>query len=289
MSQTIEQYLAQLKELLKDHDPAIIRDALSDTEEHLRSAMVGQELDALQSIIDEYGTPEETAAAYAIMEERLSPGLGISKGRSKKNWMARFFGIFADPRAWSALLFALISFVTGTIYFCWVMTGLSVSISMSILIFGVPLAALILLSFRGLAWFEGRIVEALLGERMPRRPVFTRKDVTPVEKLKTIFSSRVTWFSTLYLFLQFPLGVLHFCLTIALSSVGLSLVALPLLRYISWRSDTFDLGGPVILYSRLWIPVFMLAGVILLTLTMHLGKGLGWVRGKLARALLVVE
>ena len=43
---------------------------------------------------------------------------------------------------------------------------------MIIMIFGIPLAALIFLSFRGLAWLEGRIVEALLGVRMPRRPVF---------------------------------------------------------------------------------------------------------------------
>ena len=69
MSQNIEQYLSQLKKELSGCDRATIQDALSDAEEHLRTALTSAmadadilEDDAILQIIEEYGTPEEVAA-----------------------------------------------------------------------------------------------------------------------------------------------------------------------------------------------------------------------------------
>lgn len=290
MSQTIENYLSQLKLLMKDCDPATVRDAQADAEEYLRSAiaMEGQEPSSLDDIIEEYGTPEETAAAYQMMEKKMNPSLSMQQTKVDRPWLGRFFGVYGDPRAWGSVLYMLISLITGTLYFSWAVTGLSLSLSMSILIFGIPLAALIFLSFRGLAWLEGRIVEALLGVRMPRRPVFTRKDITWVEKLKAIFGSKVTWFSTLFLILQFPLGIIYFVLFITLFAVGLSFVAIPVLQY-GFHLPVFIWNGMPHIFDPWTMPLFVLAGVILLTTNMHLAKGLGSLHAKLARALLVAE
>lgn len=71
--------------------------------------------------------------------------------------------------------YMLIAFVTGIFYLSWAVTGVSISISFLIFIFGFPIALLFLLSVRGLALIEGRLVEALLGVRMPRRPFFCIK------------------------------------------------------------------------------------------------------------------
>ena len=182
----------------------------------------------------------------------------------------------------------LISIVTGTVYFSWAVTGISLSVSMIIMIFGIPLAALIFLSFRGLALLEGRIVEALLGVRMPRRPVFTRKDVTWQQKLKSIFGSKVTWFSLLYLLLDFPLGVLYFCLTVTFFALGLGLIAVPILQYF-FHIPMIDWNGYSVYLATWTYPLIILAGFLVLTLNMHLAKGLGWLQGKLARGLLVVD
>ena len=159
---------------------------------------------------------------------------------------------------------------------------------MIIMIFGIPLAALIFLSFRGLALLEGRIVEALLGVRMPKRPVFTRKDVTWQQKVKSIFSSRVTWFSTLYLVLQFPISVTIFCVFITLLALSLAFIAVPVLQYgfgipvLSWNDTMF--------YFAPWsMPLFVIGGLLLLLVTMHFAKGMGVLRGKMARALLVAD
>jgi hypothetical protein len=288
MSQTIENYLAQLKILMKDCDPATIRDAQVDAEEYLRSAMEGLEPSALDAVIEEYGSPDETAAAYQMMEKKMNPSLSITQTRNDRSWFARFFRVYGDARAWGSVLYMLISLITGTLYFSWAVTGLSLSVSMIIMIFGIPLAALIFLSFRGLAWLEGRIVEALLGVRMPRRPVFARKDVTLIEKLKAIFGSKITWFSTLFLLLQFPLGIIYFCLFITLFAVGLSFVAVPILQYV-FHLSMFDLNGIRYVFEPWSMPLFVLGGVLLLTVNMHLAKGLGSLHAKLARALLVAD
>ena len=169
MFNTIEEYLDALKTEMKDADPALIQDAQADAREHLSTALeVAREAnpelngtDTLQKLIEEYGTPEETASAYSEVERRTSPVL--KQAAKPGSALGRFFGVYADPRAWGALLYMFIAFVTGVFYFTWAVTGISLSISFLIFIFGFPLALLFLLSVRGLALLEGRLVEALCG------------------------------------------------------------------------------------------------------------------------------
>ena len=81
MSRTVEEYLAQLKNELLGSDVALMQDALSDAEEYLRTALESArsenpkivEDDALSSIIEKYGTPQEIATAYREVES-FKPG-----------------------------------------------------------------------------------------------------------------------------------------------------------------------------------------------------------------------
>ena len=61
---------------------------------------------------------------------------------------------------------------TGILYFTFAITGSMMSIGLAILIIGIPFFLLFIGTARLLALAEGRIVESLLGTRMPRRPVF---------------------------------------------------------------------------------------------------------------------
>ncbi|MBA4385139.1 MAG: hypothetical protein C0410_10425, partial [Anaerolinea sp.] len=124
--------------------------------------------------------------------------------------------------------------------------------------------------------------------RMPRRPVFARKDVTWKEKLKAIFGSKVTWFSTLFLIVQFPLGIIYFVLFITLFAIGLALIVAPGLQYY-YHLPMFYWNGMTHIISPSTMPLLILAGVIILTTNMHLAKGLGSLHAKLARTLLVTE
>ncbi len=190
---SVEQYLSDLKGALSGGDKATIQDALSDAEEYLRTALGNvssgsgtTEAQALAPIIEKYGTPEEVASAYRkrellaaptpFAERAEAPDVSVpAQQKDARPFYARFFGVFAEPRAWGSLLYMFLALATGIFYFTWAVTGLSVSGGLLVLIIGLPIAVLFLLSVRAIALLEGRLVEALLGVRMPRRPRFAPK------------------------------------------------------------------------------------------------------------------
>src|SRR5689334_13776002 len=236
MFNTIEEYLDALKIEMKDADPALVQDAQADAREHLSLALASakesapetSEADALKKIIDEYGTPDETASAYREVEKRTSPVL--IPAIKPRSILGRFFGVYTDPRAWGALLYMLIAFVTGIFYFTWAVTGVSLSVSFLIFIFGFPVALLFLLSVRGLALVEGRLVEALLGERMPRRPLFSHADMKWFDRLKALLMDKATWLMLVYMLVQFVLGIVYFVVIVTVLSVSLAFMALPFIQ-----------------------------------------------------------
>jgi hypothetical protein len=122
--------------------------------------------------------------------------------------------VYTDPRAWGALLDMLISLVTGIIYFTWGTMGITISISFSLFVFGLPLAIFFLYSVRGFALLEGPNAEALLGKRMLRRPLFFPRIMKRFDRIKMQLRDKHSWLAILYLLLQFPLGVIYFYLTI---------------------------------------------------------------------------
>jgi len=302
MIQSIEQYLTLLKEELSGCDRATIQDALSDTEEHLSIALNSTmsdgnipESDALAQVIEEYGMPEEVAKAYRESENRLAPALSWPghtdepekiKGKDERPFLRRFFGIFADSRAWGAFLYLLFSLATGIIYFTWAVTGVSLSAGLMILIIGLPFAGLFILSVRGIGLVEGLIVEALLGIRMPRRPLFYRKNMGWWQKYKAIISDKHTWLSLVYMILQLPLGVIYFTILVTLFAVSLYGISLPILQ-LGFDLPVSYVNG-VTYYLVAWmLPLTVIAGILLATLTMHLARYLGRQHGALAKFMLV--
>ncbi|MBN2238243.1 MAG: sensor domain-containing protein [Dehalococcoidales bacterium] len=302
MINNIDQYLSLLKKELSGCDRATIQDALSATEEHLTTAfdnLVSEgELsssEAMEQTIQEYGMPEEVAKAYRENEYRVTPVLARTEYREEpeqakpvdtRPFLLRFFGIFADSRAWGSLLYLLFSLATGIIYFTWTVTGLSLSLGMLILIIGLPLAALFILSVRGIGLVEGLLVEALLGIRMPRRQTYYSARPGWWLRFKQVITDKQTWFSLIYMILKLPLGIFYFVLLVVLVSVSLYLVALPVLQL------GFDLpiayANGVLYYLTGWmLPVAVIIGILLLTLTMHLARYLGMLQGSMAKAMLV--
>jgi len=292
MFNTIDNYLEALKNEMQSCDTALTQDALADAREHLFLALEDargkdpeiNEVETLQSIIAEYGTPEETASAYREIERRTTPS--FKQEKKTQSLIGRVFGVYTDPRTWGSILFMFISFITGIIYFTWVITGLSLSIPLMILIFGVPFAILFLLSVQGLGLLEGRLVEALLGVRMPRRRFFTQPGLKWLDRLKALVSDRHTWLSMLYMLLQLPLGILYFTLNVTVVSVSLALIASPVIqKFTNIAVINLD-NGPVFLpYWGLLLMAF--GGFCLLTVGMHLARAIGWLHGRYAKWMLV--
>ncbi len=309
MNNGIERYLSQLKKELSGSDRATIQDALSDAEEYLRTALDGAdpavpEADSLAAVVEKYGSPAEVAAAYKEIESRTPPAFtrparkppekpaepapAPATAAETRPLYLRFFGVYADPRAWGALLYLLFALGTGIIYYTWAVTGLSLSLGLLVLIIGIPIAVLFLLSVRGIALVEGRIVEALLGIRMPRRPLFSRRDIGWWQKIKGLLASRLTWTSIIYMILQLPLGILYFSVTISLVALSVWLIGRPIFE-LTLGLPAFTVS-PYYYYTPDWVmPFSIIGGILLLTLTMHLVKLTGRGHGRLAKAMLVRE
>jgi len=295
MIKSVEEYLELLKTELQDSDAATVQDALSDAEEHLRAALTSlrekqpeaSEEEALTQVIDQYGSPEETASAYVEVERRTSPQLARPVANNE-SLLARFFGVYVDVRAWGSLLYMLIAFVTGIFYFTWAVTGLSLSVSFALFIFGLPFALLFFLSVRGLALLEGRLVESLLGVRMPRRPLFTQQNLKWIERLKELAIDRHTWFSILYMFIQFTLGTIYFVLFVTVLSFSLSFIAIPIVQEWSGMGAIYNNG--IRYFFPIWsYPLLIVGGLILWTTFMNLARGVGQLHGRMAKSLLVID
>jgi hypothetical protein len=291
---TIQEYLERLKEELAGSDPALVQDALYDAEEYLRNAVGGvadgaSEPDrqaALASAVERFGTPREVAEAYHRDDLRVTSALAQPAPPVATDPARRILGVFLDPRAYGALLFMFLSLATGILYFTWAVTGLSLSAGLSILIVGLPFMLLFLASIRMFSLLEGRLVESLLGVRMPRRPRFAAQG-SIWARLRTWLADRRTWTTLLYMVLKLPMGIFSFVLFTVLMSISLALLAAPITQ-LFLDQPLINLYRDHYLYVPLWaFPLFWLAGLLDLLLVMHLARALGRAYGGIAKAMLV--
>ncbi len=299
---SIDEYLRQLRAALEGQDPALIQDALYDAEEYLRAEVAANpgksEADVLELIASTYGAPDEVAAAYRDTEVKVRAALKTPppKAASSPSGLTRFFGVFLDPRAYLSLLYMLLALATGILYFVVVVTGVSLSLGLAVLIVGVPFFLAFIGISRVIALGEGRLLEAVTGERMPRRPVHPGAPAGWLARIGNMLKDPRTWTTLAYLVLMLPLGIVYFTLAIAGISVGASFVGVPLallgealgLTRLDIMSDNLRIGGiPISDHSGFTALLLGVLGVLILTALMHLARGLVRMHARLAKALLV--
>ncbi len=298
---SIDEYLKQLRGALEGEDPALIQDALYDAEEYLRAEVAAHpektEADVLELIASTYGAPEEVAAAYRDTEVKVKAALRTPPPRRPENpsGTRQFFGIFLDPRAYTSLFYMLLTLATGIVYFVLVVAGLSLSAGLAILIIGVPFFLAFIGITRVISLGEGRLIEAITGERMPRRPVHPGAPAGWWARIGAMLSDARTWTTLLYLVLMLPLGIIYFTIATVGLSAGLRLVTAPFVAIadtFGWLDEgwwTFHSHHHVWWYTHSMIgSLFMCAfGVLLLTLLMHVARAIGRGHARLAKALLV--
>ena len=293
MLKKIEDYLDQLKKELSGSDSALVQDALSDAEEHFRTAL-GEalekspelsEADVMQTQIEKYGTPVEIAAAYKEIESRFVPTFALQKQKSPRSFWAKFFGVVAQARTWGAVLYIFLSALTSLFFGMWALLGGSFSLFSLILIIGIPVTGFFLLSLRGIALMEGRIVEALLGVRMPRKPIFFRKGLNWRQKYKALTTESYTWKVFVYLILHLPLVWVHFVVVFVLFGFSIKFAAYPV-----WH---WGLGRALITFSQpfyppAWsFPLVVMTGIGMFFVTLHLAGLIGRIHGRFAKFMLV--
>jgi uncharacterized membrane protein len=264
---SVEQYLEALKKALVGAPAGLIADALADCEEHLRGALAAHpdksEAQVFADMAKSYGSPEEVAGAYRAMDVAPTSPFGRTEtpffspvaAHAPPHWT--FFNVFSDPRTYGALLYMLLALATGIFYFTWATVGMSLTLGLAVLIIGIPFFLVFVYSVRLLALVEGRIVEALLGVRMPRR--------LPAPSSEPGLLGRIKDYLGGFLFAS-----------------GYALVD---------SSHIMVDGGPAWLmgfaHSPLAAILCAVLGVITFFITLHVARALGWLHGRIAEHLLV--
>jgi len=291
---SIDQYLKALGDALANEEPALRQDALSDAEEYLRAEVAQHpgktEADVLEVIASTYGHPEEVADAYRATEATVRKAMqGAQRPPAQTVW-GKIFGVYADARTYTSLFLALLALPTGILYFTVAVTGLSVSIGTAILIFGIPLFLIFLGLVRILSLAEGRLIEGLVGTRMPRRTPYVLKGVALFERIKIMLSDPRTWTTLLYMVLALPIGIFTFVFAIVGIVVPLAMMFAPigvvfgLNGHIRMDDVSFyEYAGPV------GLVLCEVVGFAALTLVLHAVRYLGQLHGSLAKALLVAR
>ena len=291
--ETVDAYLAAMRRALKGCSAGLVSDALADCEEHLQNELAHHpettEADVLASVIETYGTPEEIAEEYRDMEATLQGPFPKPEESPARRY--GFFNVIGDPRAYGALVYMLLSLATGVFYFTWTITGLSLTVGLFILIIGIPFALLFVGSVRVLSHVEGRIIEALLGVRMPRRlPAATPADETILARIKDALVDVRTWSSMFYLLLMLPLGVCYFTAAVTGIALSVGMTGGALWSLVTNQSNFTVSDVPWldhILHTAPGLLVVAILGMLLFFVVLHITRGVGWLHGRIAELLLV--
>jgi hypothetical protein len=144
---------------------------------------------------------------------------------------------------------------------------------------------------RLLAHAEGRLVEGLLGVRMPRRlPAQTAADETIIVKIKEALLDVRTWSSMLYLLLMLPLGVLYFTIAVVGITVPFSMIGGSIAALVTGHSDIQIDDVPWLehlFHTAPGLVLLIAGGALIFFITLHLARGIGWMHGRIAELLLV--
>lgn len=310
---SIDDYLQALRQALQGADPALLQDALYDAEQHLRAEVAARPSmpasEVLAEIIQSYGAPDEVAAAYLETESRVQAAMATpashhhpAKAEARSNvtpgiWR-RFFGVYGDVRTYTMLFYCLLALLTGVFYFTFVVVGLSLSIGLAILIIGVPFFLGFVAAARLLALVEGRLVEAMTGERMPRRPATSRRDLSILQRIGAMLKEIRTWTTLAYQALMLPLGIAYFVIAVVGLSLGAGLVLAAIFEGIAALGIVLP-GNPGIhlanesewLYDwirhPLGLALLAVGGVLVTTLTLNVVRAIGRLHGAFAKRMLV--
>jgi uncharacterized membrane protein len=295
---TIPAYLEELRRALAGADPALVQDALYDAEEYLRSELAEQasgggpaksEAEVIASVAGSYGAPDEVADIYRDTEVKVQTALRPPAPAPRRSALGRFFGVAADPRTYGALFYMLLALATGIFYFTWTVAGASMSAGLAVLIIGIPFVILFIGSTRILSLVEGRIVEVMLGERMPRRPLYAARGKPWGTRIKDMFTDPRTWSTLLYFVAMLPLGIAYFTIAVTLLSLSLAFIASPILAWVGMSHGGLWIDDVQVTSQMEWwqLPLLFVGGVVLLFGTLHLARGIGRLHGLFAKHLLV--
>jgi signal transduction histidine kinase len=214
-------------------------------------------------------------------------------------------GVIRHGRTYLNILYLLLAFPLGLTYFITLIVGFSVGFGTAVIGIGLIILLAMLWATSIMASFERLMARILLRIDIAAPSTWRSANASWRAQLQAFFRRPVFWKSLVYLLLEFPFGVLSFCLTVTLLSVSLSLVVYPLITAIgltigshSGSTGDFQPDTLVLLIWRdipqPWAPILdtllLVAtpalGVALTAATFHALNGMAYGWGRFAHLML---
>ena len=213
------------------------------------------------------------ASAPPISTGAAKPGSVIGRA------LRAFFGVAARGQSYRNMLYMALSFPLGVAYFTFLVTGISVGASLTIIWVGIPILLLTLAGWWLMAALERQLIIRLLRIEVPPMSRGSASG-SAWARLKAHLRNPVTWKSLVYLFAEFPFGVAAISVLATAGSMAFFVTAPAFYPWVgfnvvTWKIDTLD-------EALIW-PVPGLMGALVL---MHLMNGMAYVWARFARLML---
>jgi hypothetical protein len=157
----------------------------------------------------------------------------------KVNW------VLFNPRTYVTILYILLSLPVGIIYFTVAITGLALSIGLTPIFIGIPLFFGVAKLLNGIVNFEQIMIRQILG--LPISPVaYTYNQQSEaggnwLMRMVRGFDGELFIRNLLLILLRFATGIIFFVIMVTVISLGLGLIALPVVHIILMNEMQLDI------------------------------------------------
>ena len=188
-----------------------------------------------------------------------------------------------EPQTYLNLLYLLLAFPLGIVYFVFLTTGFSLAAGLLIVFVGLPIFVGVLAGSLGFAALERELAVRLLGVEIPRvRYPASEGGFWP--RVRALLTSPRAWVSVVYLFLRFPLGIASFTVVVSLVAGSVGLILTPLFYTQDWWQVSIPGLWEVKTFSQ--AVATSIIGVLVGVASVYALNGLAWLSGQIARAML---
>ena len=148
-----------------------------------------------------------------------------------------FFRTVADSQRYLNILYLLLAFPLGVLYFVFLVTGLTLGLALSMTPAGIPIIVFVLDSASTLCKLERFLAVKLLRVDIPTQP---RRAASPGlwPRIKALLSDTPGWTGLLYLLIKFPVGVTTFTVAVALLAISIGFTFAPAYMWIPDPSES---------------------------------------------------
>lgn len=157
----------------------------------------------------------------------------------KVNW------VLFNPKTYATILYLILSLPLGIIYFTLAITGLALSVALTPIFIGIPLFFGVAKLLNGIVNFEQSMIRHILG--MPVPPVSylshqqTEGGQNWLKRMARNFDSGQFIRNLLLLLLRLVTGIVFFVIMVAVISLGLGFIALPVVHIILMNEMKLDI------------------------------------------------